>query len=157
MSRTRIILIAIWLLVIAAAVADMIYEGRRAGAASAWPSVQGRVVESGISVSSGRRGGGHYDPDISYEYRVDGQVLHGRRIWIGSGIFYQSRDEAEEFMQPYAVGAPVRVFYNPDDPRDAALIIENLGPMMIFMILAGMIAIALTLYWPRLVAMGRPE
>src|SRR4051812_14459363 len=152
MGKGRIILISIWLLVIAAASADMIYETRRADAAANWPSVQGRIVESGISSSRSRGGADHYDPHIAYEYRANGQLLRGRTIWLGSGLFFDSPEEAEQFMRPYRVGAPVRVFYNPADPADAALIIENLGPMMSLLIFLGVIGLMLTWYWPRLVA-----
>src|SRR4051812_19637063 len=123
MGKGRIVLISIWLLVIAAATADMIYETRRADAAANWPTVQGRIVESGISSSRSRGGAAHFDPKTPYDYRATGQPPRGRTIWLGSGLFFDSPEEAEQFMRPYGGGPPAGVFYNPADPADAALII----------------------------------
>ena len=153
MSRAQKIGMAIWLFVIVAALANMVYESSRADQAGDWPSVNGRVVDSGVISNSGGRGNSTtWSPTVRYQYRVNGRMLTGERIWLSSGLSYASAEEAEDFLTPYRPGAPVAVYYNPANPADSALMLDNLGPMMIILIVIGLIGIVATYYWPRMVA-----
>ena len=89
-------------------------------ASQSWPSADGRIEASGISVRGiGGRRGNYIRADITYSYKVGIDSYLGSRIGIGdtgSGL----RTE-RSLVSRYPVGAAVRVYYRPDDPRHAVL------------------------------------
>jgi hypothetical protein len=155
MSRSQIILNAIWVAVIAIAIVFMVYDSRRFEAARQWPSVEGRVVDSGWDSNSSRGQTSSYSARVRYRYRVGDRVYEGHRIWPTAGVSFDTESAARNFVRPWAAGAPVRVYYDPANPADAALVIESMGGPAIFIILIALMLIAGTWYWPRLVAWGR--
>lgn len=90
--------------------------------ASRWRETPGRILESRVESRERRKSKqdariGNY-PRVVYEYRVGGRRYQGRRIGIG--------EEAPDFLiqetlDRYPAGAVVKVYYNPDDPKQAVL------------------------------------
>jgi hypothetical protein len=83
-----------------------------------WPSVEGRITETEIK-GIGPSGERAYYPKVSYTYSVLGQAYTGD-IRSGTREAYSSREEARLRM-PYQPDAPVKVYYNPENPAKATL------------------------------------
>ncbi len=90
---------------------------RKASAMQTWPSAPGNIVES--ELRSRRRGNRRiYYPHIVYQYNVMGQTYTGKRISPGP---VSGSSRARELVAKYSPGAPVTVYYDPQNPSDAAL------------------------------------
>lgn len=96
---------------------------RRAAAASAWPTVVGKVVRAGLkrplAWTMSLWGSMIVAPDIAYTYEVDGQSYRGTRIQFGA--WPGGRMKAESFVSQHGGGAEVAVLYNPEKPQDSVL------------------------------------
>lgn len=90
---------------------------RKASAMQTWPTTLGGIVES--ELRSRKRGSRRiYYPHIVYQYSIMGQGYTGRRITPGveNGL-----SRARELVAKYPPGAAVKVYYDPQNPSDAAL------------------------------------
>jgi hypothetical protein len=152
MSRPRRFTIGFGLAMIAFAIGFMIWDHQRIGAASGWPSTEGRVFQSSVAPTASGRTSHAYTPIVRYEYRVGGRTFRNASIYLTAIQDYADEAGAQEFLQPYPVGAAVAVHYNPANPQDAALLIESQGGPMIFIILIGLAVSAGGYYWPRFTA-----
>lgn len=89
-------------------------------ASQSWPSTSGRVIKSRVEV----RGGDHTSVDsrVIYEYNISGQVYQGQQIRAGDSFFsVHTSQDAYRTIDQYPEGASVTVYYNPDNPAEAAL------------------------------------
>ncbi len=119
----------IFILVFLGGGAYMIYRSiqdrKKAKASLAWPSTQGRVIESRVVESRSSDSDGDttttYRPYIKYEYQVVGSVFTSDKLAIGPAVSTSSYRKAEEKVKRMPAGAAVTVFYNPDDPTEAVL------------------------------------
>jgi hypothetical protein len=91
-----------------------------------WPSTTGTVTNNGIREELSHGGGrGHtphhvYYPEVQYSYQVNGATYYGSDIAkIESG--YSSYADAYSYVDVHAVGTPVTVYYDPDNPSEAVL------------------------------------
>ena len=87
-----------------------------------WSSVEGEVV--GVEIRDARlyRGRKGYQGFVSYQYIVDGQAYTSAVFRFGSGTGKTSSyDRAVERVSTYQPGDPVSVYYQPEDPANAAL------------------------------------
>lgn len=99
-------------------------------AALTWPSVPGVVVRSDVEVnetpSLDPNGVTIYRrselPVIEYVYRVAGQEYHSQTVRAGDRYsnFGVSANK-ERILAAYPAGATVTVYYNPENPSEAAL------------------------------------
>lgn len=105
-----------------------IRQVQRARESLSWPTVEGRIVRSGVRTEqrTERDDDGHQQTttyhyaDLSYEYAVDGQPFTGTRITVNEG---QSGSEADAraTSERYPVDAKVTVAYAPNSPDQAVL------------------------------------
>jgi hypothetical protein len=119
-----------------------------------WPVAEGRVTGGRIEVNLRRRGKSAisayetYSPVVPYAYEVAGTAC-GNDLPASD---FKSREEAEEVLRSYPVGAPVRVHYDPDDPGTAVLqirdewVFRSLGPTLFFAA-APFLATSLIIAW----------
>jgi len=63
---------------------------------------------------------GHFRANVAYSYRVGGVDFTGSTIRASDGE-YNYRDGAVQALGGLIAGQPVRVFYNPSDPRQSML------------------------------------
>jgi hypothetical protein len=98
---------------------------QKAEASQGWPSVPGEIVEARISRNSHEDSDGDtsysYSPRLKYTYTVQNQTYTGSQITFGFQKTHASELAAAAALQRYPVGAKVNVFYNPQNPKDAAL------------------------------------
>jgi len=152
MSRPRRFTIGFGLAMILFAIGFMIWDHMRIGAASGWPSVDGRIVESWVDERGTGRAAHVFMPRVRYEYRVGGRTYRNASLYLTAFQDYDDEAAAQDFLRPYAVGAAVPVYYDPANPQDSALLIESQGGPMIFIILIGLMVAAGGWYWPRFTA-----
>lgn len=100
---------------------SQVMEGRT------WPIAQGVINRIDIDEHTGQDSHSNttYYPRLAYTYRVAGRTLYGSRIWLSGSDFYNHREDAEAFVRHYAIGQTVSVSYDPQDPGEAALLVEN--------------------------------
>ncbi len=94
-----------------------------------WGRIESAEVESFMARSASRlpRWTRLYTPLIAYSYSVGGQRYTGSRIRLG-GMAFLSRDFwARRQASAYKVGAPVEVYYDPQNPTSAVLERRSVG------------------------------
>lgn len=79
----------------------------------------GRIVESRLEKASSSRSTG-YKTVVVYSYMVNRQQYRGGRISL-AGEMLTSKADQIPILDRYPLDAPVTVYYNPDDPRQAVL------------------------------------
>jgi len=103
-------------------------------ASEKWPTTKGSIELSQLGTGTKRQRVGpdrrYYYPQIRYRYRVGMREYVSERISANSVFILGARDlsdfksdpaEARAVVARYPGGSTVRVFYDPDDPRDALL------------------------------------
>lgn len=129
--------LGIGILLIGGSLSYFAYATMRASAAEDWPVAAGRVVATRIDHSEHTDDDGDryttYHPVVAYEFQVGGRTLRSERLNLNEAEAYDYREDAVAFLADYPAGAPVEVYYNPDDPSDSAVIIE--GPSWMFLII----------------------
>ena len=122
---------------ITASAAGTIYTGwAESREASAWPTVTGRITSSMIETRTAysNKGARHrmYEPHVTYAYEVGGVEYRSDRLSLSQERDDTSREALEEELQPYSVGAPVTVHYDPVRPQRSALVLESANPIIYF-------------------------
>ena len=118
---------------------DYVVSNLVAGASRFWPSVQGQIVSSQITHSTSTSHGHSsttYEPKVQYTYTVNGTAYQGHNIGFGVTVS-GPRDEAEQALKPYPVGAACTVYYGPKNPAVSVLErkVVNKGWTLFFTIL----------------------
>jgi hypothetical protein len=85
-----------------------------------YPAATGEVTYSKVTRHRGSKGGITYGVDIRYRYAVDDRSFEGRRFRYNASSSSDSAWAAEVVAQ-HPVGSQTKVFYNPQNPRDAVL------------------------------------
>ncbi len=146
----RIIAYSIFSVMVVGALMYMVYDNIRFAAASAWQSVEGHITESAvISNGGGTRTAPTYSASVAYIYTAGGRNFTGHSIWLTAGSSFITEEDAETFLRPYRVGSQVRVFHDPGNPADSALIVERGGDPMVLIIIAGLWGLIGTYHFPR--------
>ena len=97
-------------------------EWIRAADSTSWPTVAGTVTRSEVtSHRSSHKGrtSTSYHAHIEFDYRVDGQELHGNRRTYK--VVASSQSAANEAVAAHPVDRVVTVSYDPQDPSRAVL------------------------------------
>ena len=120
---------------------------RRTKITQSWPSTEGTVSATNIrryNDESTIR----FAPEVDYENRVDGQAYKSSEIRPEVFISFFDEDEAKRFLQKYAVGSKVQVFYDPSMPKEA-VIEPRAAPVLHFVTMMGVISctFALVVYY----------
>jgi hypothetical protein len=90
-------------------------------ASQTWPSTKGKIVTSRVELSSGRDMATVY-AKIAYEYQLSGRTYQCDQVHSGDEYYAEAtREETYDLVDRYPVGREVTVYYNPDNPAEAAL------------------------------------
>lgn len=101
---------------------------------TALAQVPGEIIAARVAEYPGRRGY-TYEPSVRYRYEVNGQIYHSDRIRFGSSFDPpDSHSAAERLLQSYPRGSQVQVHYNPADPSDAVLYVEQSSDAPLFVV-----------------------
>lgn len=80
-----------------------------------YPSVEGRITHSELTVHRGSKGGSTYGVNIAYSYEVNGRRFEGNRYRFTEGSSSDSA-WARKALATFHTGATARVYYRADDP-----------------------------------------
>lgn len=89
-----------------------------------WPQVDAKIVHSGMEVMTRERKGRQIrrmQPQVSYEYEVDGESFTGDRITYGLIKRTESEREIETVLAKYRKDGMVKVHYHPESPGTSVL------------------------------------
>ena len=111
--------------------AILLYMRRKVNQVSGWPSTQGVITSSTLESRSSEDGYTHY-PAVYYSYQVSGQAHKGNRIAPGVDV---GGSGARKVIARYPMGAPVTVYYNPQNPADAVLEKQAPAPTLLWIVL----------------------
>jgi hypothetical protein len=87
--------------------------------AQAWPSTEGLVLVSEVRDEGGENG---WRAHVSYRYEVAGRVYENSRIAVAVEYGREGFQAHQELAGRFPEGTQVTVYYNPQNPADAALI-----------------------------------
>ena len=93
---------------------------QKAMQSQSWPVTKGTITQTDIRAQE------HdevvrYVPVVRYTYEVEGMIHESRQITFGSGVEFNSRQKAAEYLAEYPVDAEVSVYYNSEKPSEAVL------------------------------------
>ena len=142
----------------------LIYLGiknmRKAQASQNWPSTTGQVtgVEVGQSQSTDSEGDRRtsYYPIVRYTYMVNGQTFSGDKLTFGPRSTSGRHAKAQATASRYAPGAPVTVYYNPENAEDAVLEKRAAGTMATLIVGIAFLVVVACLALPAAVAVLLP-
>lgn len=102
---------------------SIVGNSMKASASVNWPTVSGKVMQSGIARGCGR--GGSFTPQVGYVYTVGSIAYRSWRVTFGNtGCGSTLRAHAR--ADAYPVGAVVTVHYNPAQPEEATLVVGQI-------------------------------
>lgn len=156
MKYLRILLLAAGLILIAGSAFSLVRNHLRAAEARAWPSAQGRIVESRVRTLHAQEVGntGDFLPDVRYDFVVQGRSYRGDTIWLDERRSFGSANVAARELAFLEAGTAIEVKYNPANPREAVLNIEENAWPKIFVLLAGLLLAGLGWQWRKKPAAG---
>jgi hypothetical protein len=91
-----------------------------AGATADWPSVAGEVVS--CEVTAPTKTGGSWRVAMFYAYQLGEARYRSNRWDVHGEQRFSSRGAAEAAAAAYAVGAPIEVLYDPENPSSSVLV-----------------------------------
>jgi uncharacterized protein DUF3592 len=120
---------------------------RRTKITQSWPSTEGTVSATNIRRYNDE-GTIRFAPEVDYEYQVAGQTHKSSQIRPEVFISFLDEDEAKRFVQKYAAGNKLQVFYDPARPTKA-VIEPTAAPVLHLVTLMGAISctFALIVYY----------
>jgi len=120
---------------------------RKTAITQTWPSTEGTVSATNIRRYNDE-GTIRFAPEVDYEYQVAGDTHKSSVIRPEVFISFLDEEEAKRFLQKYAVGNKVQVFYDPATPTKA-VIEPRAAPVLHFVTMMGVISctFALVVYY----------
>lgn len=101
------------------------FQGRGARAAKNWSETKGEVMEAMVEKHRASTSDGGkmtaYRPRIIYSYRINGRDYVGERLNFGTEVQSSIKTFADDKVKQFATGTQVTVFYDPQNPNEAAL------------------------------------
>jgi len=122
----RLIFSAIFILLGIALLIMGIAGLKDARATEHWPSVTGVVRASSVEKFSNADSDGReatlYEPDIIYDYTVDGKPYSSNEIALDfRSRSYKKSSDAQMIVERYSPGSQIDVYYDPQHPIKAVL------------------------------------
>src|ERR1700678_4078608 len=91
---------------------------QQAEATKDWPTTQGKIIVSEIRPG---KDDGSSRPLVRFQYGLRGTIYRSEQYRQNTAGESMKKTAAEELIRKYQVGAPVRVYYNPENPMLAVL------------------------------------
>ena len=88
-------------------------------ASLAWHMTTGKILKSRVEVTGGESA--TVSPRIAYEYDVYGRTYQSEQIRAGGIYITGPHRSAYDIVDSYPVGKDVTVYYDPNNPEEAAL------------------------------------
>ena len=86
-----------------------------------WPTVPGLMLVSKYQkvVPSTKR---RYEIEVQFQYKIGDKEYHSNQLQIG-GYVTRDRTKAKSIVEKFAVGKTVPVYYNPENPKTAYILV----------------------------------
>lgn len=95
---------------------------RNAQASAQWPSTEGTILTNRVDRAVSQNGRSvSYSAEVTYRYSVNGQSYGADRIRFGTEGG-SGEEEQRQVAARFAVGARVKVYYDPDRPAVSTLL-----------------------------------
>ena len=91
---------------------------QQAEATKDWPTTQGKIIVSEIRPG---KDDGSSRPLVRFQYGLRGTIYRSEQYRQNTAGEPMKKAAAEELIKKYPVGAPVRVYYDPENPVMAVL------------------------------------
>lgn len=144
----RLFFVLAGLAILVPATGYYLYAQYRASAAQFWPRAQAQVLRSHVRSTYSRSddGGGStsYYAIVLYRYEVGGVRYDNDNVWLNGPATTHRPEEAQAVVDAYPAGRPALVPYNPDDPMDAALVLNRPRWQLLFFTAFGLIWLSAT-------------
>jgi len=114
-------------------------------AAANWPTVPGMIISAELDNYVKYDDIGNtttmYTPLITYEFEVDGQIYINNRVRVQAIVATNRQSVSRKKLGEYPLGSAVKVHYDPFNPEDALLEIDQskINIPMIIGIISGLI------------------
>lgn len=104
-----------------------------------WPRAQARITESRVDTLHRQEVGnaGDFMPHVRYDYVVRGRTFHGDTLWLDEHRSFGSANVAARELAFLEAGTETEVLYNPQDPQEAAVMIDKPTWRYFFLALLG--------------------
>lgn len=116
-----------------------------------WSETEGVVLDSVVeTIDHGQKGvrttdvAFDYKVVIEYRYSVGGKEYVGSRLFATMPNIVQSSTVAENFVNQYKAGVETKIFYNPENPSESALIAGSKLPKTTLMIISFFVVFVLS-------------
>jgi hypothetical protein len=93
---------------------------QNARASASWPTAEGVVISSEVSLSTDADGSDSYSPEVTYRYPALDSNYENNTIKFGENS-YGNRRKAQGIAAEYPVGKSVTVYFDPDSPARSVL------------------------------------
>jgi hypothetical protein len=143
MKYLRILMLAAGLILMAGSTFFLVKNHMRAAEARAWPRAQAHIVESRVRTIQAQEVGnaGDFLPHVRYDYVVNGRRFTGETIWLDERRSFGSANVAARELAFLEVGTGTEIFYNPANPAEAALNVEEgAWPKLLLFLLGALLA-----------------
>ena len=149
MKYLRIVMLLAGVALIAGGAGFFAKNYLRTAETRSWPHAQARITESRVDILRRQEVGnaGDFMPHVRYDYVVQGRTLHGDTIWLDERRSFGSANVAARELAFLEPGTQVEIMYNPQNPREAALMIDKPSWRYFFLALLG--ALLSWVGWPR--------
>jgi hypothetical protein len=93
-----------------------------------WPTAKATVMSAEVvqpqALAAGTsKNADQFDVSVKYQFRAGGQLHFGASVSYPRYLYREQ--EADRIVSRYPAGATVTVYYNPEDPRECYLEIQN--------------------------------
>ena len=104
-----------------------------------WPRAQAHITDSRVDTLHRQEVGneGDFMPHVRYDYVVGGRTYHGDTMWLDERRSFGSANVAARELAFLEAGTNAEVVYNPENPREAALMIDKPSWRYFFLALLG--------------------
>ena len=113
-----------------------------------WPFVTGEVTSSQVGFSRNEKSMRRYYPEIQYRYVVNGDTYENDLVELVREN--QPKSRVTRFLQDYAVGADVLVYYHRDEPQKSLLVpgdeSSDFGNFLFYSAIMGVFAVIIALF-----------
>ena len=139
MKYLRIVMLLVGMAMVIGGGALFAKNYARTVATGNWPRAQARVTESRVETLHRQEVGnaGDFMPHVRYDYVVRGRTFRGDTLWLDEHRSFSSANVAARELAFLEAGTEVEVIYNPQDPREAALMVDKPTWRFFFLALLG--------------------
>lgn len=111
--------------------------------AKSWPTVQGTITSCKFENRANQKGDVKGKAIIKYKYQVKGKPYKNDKLSFDTNGVH-SRDAQKAIFEKLKAVKQIKVYYNPDDPRQSALSCETSGDMY-FSLIIGTVCLSIAL------------